>query len=74
MSVRANRSVALNILSFVLQEVSFFVFFCGNKQREKREKRKNLKTDTRGKRKKKKNEKTTREKNLSTFDKKSNTG
>jgi len=40
MSVRANRSVALNILSFVLQEVSFFVFFVGTskERKEKREK------------------------------------
>jgi hypothetical protein len=40
MSVRANRSVALNILSFVLQEVSFFVCFEGTskKRKEKREK------------------------------------
>jgi len=73
MSVRANRSVALNILSFVLQEVSFFVFLWEQAKREKR-KEKKFKDWHKGKKKEKKNEKTTREKNLSTFDKKSNTG
>jgi len=40
MSVRANRSVALNILSFVLQEVSFFVFVREQAKREKRKEKK----------------------------------
>jgi len=40
MSVRANRSVALNILSFVLQEVSFFVFLWEQAKREKRKEKK----------------------------------
>jgi len=40
MSVRANRSVALNILSFVLQEVSFFVFFEGTSKKRKEQQKK----------------------------------
>jgi len=59
MSVRANRSVALNSLSFVLQEVSFFVFVRGQAKREKRKERiAFLKTQHRGENKgKQKNDK-----------------